>query len=76
LRVGEALQVDEQLKIRLKNVVQRCEKEVRGVVRKATRGADGTMTIEIDLFTRLTPIEVSMLRMGVARDENAGPRWV
>jgi hypothetical protein len=31
--------------------------------------------IEIDLYTRLTPLEVSLLRMGIRDDTRWRPRW-
>ena len=67
----------EQIKIRLRNLVQRFRKEVRGVVRSAgpdEQRADEFL-IEIDLYTRLTPLEVSLLRMGIRDDTRWRPRW-
>ena len=32
--------------------------------------------IEVELFTRMTPLEVSLLRMGIREDTQRGPRWM
>jgi hypothetical protein len=69
--------VDEQIKIRLRNVVQRFEKEARGVVRKVDANADGSTTLTLELLTRLSALEVSMLKMGIATGQaGSGSRWV
>ena len=71
------LQVDERIKIQLSNEIQRIKKETRGYVRHVTPNDDGTYHIGIELTARLTPLEVSLLRMGIPRgpddDEN---RWM
>src|SRR3972149_10792344 len=53
----------EQINLRLRNLVQRFRKEARGVVRQAEPDKDRAdeYLIEIELFTRLTPLEVSLL---------------
>jgi hypothetical protein len=66
----------DQLKIRLQNIVQRCEKEVRGAVRKAEPAVEGSMLVTIELFTRLTPLEMSLLKMGVARSDDDSQKWI
>ncbi len=69
--------VDEQIKIRLRNVVQRFEKEARGVVRKVDANADGSTTLTLELLTRLSALEVSLLKMGIATGEaGSGSKWV
>ncbi len=69
--------VDEQIKIRLRNVVQRFEKEARGVVRKVDANADGSTTLTLELLTRLSALEVSLLKMGIATGQaGSGSRWV
>jgi hypothetical protein len=77
LRTCGSFAVEEPLKIHLKNVVQRFEKEARGVVRTVHAGEDGSTTIGIELLTRLSALEVSLLKMGI----HSGPgesetRWV
>jgi DNA phosphorothioation-dependent restriction protein DptG len=69
--------VEEQLKIRLRNVVQRFEKEARGVVRKCESNADGSTTVTVELLTRLSALEVSLLKMGIASGQaGSASRWV
>jgi hypothetical protein len=68
----------EQIKIRLRNLVQRFRKEARGVVRNIEpdkQRADEYL-IEVDLYTRLTPLEVSLLRMGIRDDSQRRTRWM
>ena len=69
-----ALEVGELVKIRLVNQVQRFEKETRGTVRHVTRRDDGTCHIGIELSLRLTPLDVSLLKMGIPRETSADDR--
>lgn len=57
--------IGEQIKVRLVNQIQRIEKEVRGVVRHVTPRDDGTFQIGLELYVRLTPLEVSLLKMSL-----------
>jgi DNA phosphorothioation-dependent restriction protein DptG len=69
--------VDEQIKLRLRNIVQRFEKEARGVVRKVDVNADGSITLTLELLTRLSALEVSLLKMGIPTGEaGSGSKWV
>ncbi len=69
--------VDEQIKIRLKNVVQRFEKETRGLVRKVNAGAAGAATLSVELLSRLSALEVSLVKMGIASSqEGSTSKWV
>ncbi len=69
--------VDEQIKIRLRNIVQRFEKEARGVVRTVDANADGSTILTLELLTRLSALEVSLLKMGIATGQaGSGSRWV
>ena len=71
------LEIGEQVKLRLRNDVQRFEKEVRGTVRHCTPIAGNRNLVGIELLTRLTPLEVSLLRMGIAGEPgDAKPRWI
>jgi hypothetical protein len=74
--MGEPLLVDEQVKIQVQNPVQRIEKEVRGIVRHATRQDDGQWYVGLELLSRLTPLEVGMLRMGLKRDADEEAVWM
>ena len=59
----QPLDLLEVVKIRISNEIQRFEREVRGVVRHVTPLEDGGFRIGIELMTRLTPLEVSLLKM-------------
>jgi hypothetical protein len=70
------LSPQDQIKIKLHHVVQRFEKEVRGLVRTIEPLDSHLERITVELFTRLTPIEVSVLKMGI--DVSSGStekRW-
>ena len=70
------LNLQDQIKIKLHHVVQRFEKEVRGLVRQIEPIDAQSERITVDLFTRMTPIEVSVLKMGLdAAHGNAERRW-
>ncbi len=60
-----ALEVHEHVKLELSNPVQRFEKQTRGVVRHVSAGDDGTFAVGLELATRLSPLEVSLLKMGI-----------
>jgi hypothetical protein len=70
---GLALQ--DQLKIKLHHLVQRFDKEVRGLVRQIEPVDAQTERITVELFTRLTPVEVSVLKMGLDVGGGAEKRW-
>jgi hypothetical protein len=77
LEGSPGLKVQDQIKIRLHHVVQRFEKEVRGLVRQIEPIDANAERITIELVTRLTPVEVSVLKMGIDVDgSDAAPRWV
>ena len=56
-------EVGEGVKVRLRNDVQRVDREVRGTVRHITQVVDGRHLVGIELALRLTPLEVSLLKM-------------
>ena len=67
----------ETIKIRLCNDVQKFDREVRGVVRHITPLDDGRFRVGIELLTRLTPLEVSMLKMTpLTGDSDSDLTWV
>jgi len=79
VRLPEPVPEGEQIKLRLRNFVQRFRKEARGVVRNAFLDVDRPeeFIVEIELYTRLTPLEVSLLRMGIRDDSQPRrTRWV
>src|SRR5262245_17614892 len=55
------LTVGEQIKVRLRNEVQRFAVELRGAVRRLEPTEDGRYLVAIELYTRLMPLEVMML---------------
>lgn len=71
------LRLGEQVKIKLRNDVQRFATELRGVARRLAPTADGNFLVGIELFSRLMPLDVMMLRrVGVADVQYAGKIWV
>jgi hypothetical protein len=70
------LKLQDQIKVHLHHVVQRFEKEVRGLVRQLEPIDAETERITVELFTRLTPVDVGVLKMGIDVDGNAAPRWI
>ncbi len=67
----------EQLKVRLSNEIQRFCTELRGVVRRMELGEDGRYLIGIELFSRLMPLDVMMLRrIGFDDSMYSGKVWV
>jgi hypothetical protein len=70
------LEAGEQIKIRVRNEIQRFEKEVRGIVRRVTADEGGGHLIGVELRARLTPLDVSMLRSGLLNTLGEGAVWV
>lgn len=71
------LRLNEQVKIRLRNDVQRITAELRGAVRWLAPREDGSYVIEFELFTRLMPLDVMALRRAGATDVMVSERiWV
>lgn len=65
------------IKLRLQNAIQRFEREVRGVVRRVGTDDDGRCQIGVELFTRLTPLDVTLLRSGITGPSaEGGTVWV
>jgi hypothetical protein len=71
------LRVREQIKVMLRNEVQRFVQEMRGAVRRIEPVGDGNFLVDIELFARLMPLDVMMLRRAGMSDVNCtGPIWV
>jgi hypothetical protein len=70
--------LQEQVKIRLRNDVQRITEEMRGAVRRLERVDEANVRIELELFTRLMPLDVMALRRAGAHDDDFLPEkiWV
>lgn len=69
------LDLCEHVKIRLINDVQRFHCEVRGVVRHVTAVGD-RFHIGFDLFTRLTPRQVYLLKTTLPVDDVGEAGWI
>ncbi len=65
LTLEAEVNLTEQVRITLNNPVQRIQKETRGTVRHVSQHQDGTWRVGIELATRLTPLEVNLLKMGI-----------
>jgi hypothetical protein len=71
------LRLGEQVKVKLRNDVQRFATELRGVARRLAPTDDDNFLVGIELFSRLMPLDVMMLRRaGVADVQYAGKIWV
>lgn len=71
------LRLNEQVKIRLRNDVQRITAELRGAVRWIELRDDGSYQVDFELFTRLMPLDVMALRRAGVTDEQLPDRiWV
>jgi hypothetical protein len=71
------LHVGEQIKVRLRNEVQRFLTEMRGAVRRVEAIDDDRYFIAIELFSRLMPLDVMMLRrVGIDDITYTGKIWV
>jgi len=71
------LRVGEQIKVRLRNEVQRFLTDMRGAVRWVEAGENGRFLIGIELFSRLMPLDVMMLRrVGIDDITYSGKIWV
>jgi hypothetical protein len=72
-----ALKAGEQIKVRLRNDVQRFATEMRGAVRQQEPTGDGKFLVGIELFSRLMPLDVMMLRRAGINDVTyVGKIWV
>lgn len=73
----EQLRNDEHVTVRLQNVIQRFRKEVRGVVRWAIPGGDGTWRVGVELNTPFSALDMQMLkRAGIDITTGSGNIWV
>ncbi len=71
------LRVGEQIKIRLRNDMQRFATEMRGAVRRLESTEEGDFRAGIELFSRLMPLDVMMLRRAGMNDRTyTGKIWV
>ncbi len=58
-----ALQVGELIELELRNEIQRLQKKASGIVRHVTPMDDGRFLVGVELRVRLTPLEVSLLKL-------------
>jgi PilZ domain len=74
--IDEPLEPGEHIKVRVRNEVQRFEREVRGIVRRVRADEDGAWLIGVELRSRLTPLDVSLLRTGLLDTGGDPSVWV
>lgn len=68
---------DEQVKVRVQNVVQRFVKDLRGIVRWQQPLPGGKVRTGVELISRLTAIDLmSLKRAGLGDTSTNGRRWV
>lgn len=73
---GETPEQGEAVTVHLQNDIQRVRKQTRGVVRHITPEESGEVRIGLELYSPLTPLEVSLFRMGIARGDGEAAVWV
>jgi hypothetical protein len=77
IRLESELELGEQIKIEIRNDLQRFQKQVRGVIRHTRKAAGSGVVAGIELYLRLTPLEVSLLTSRTPEDESSTePIWV
>jgi len=69
------LDIGEHVKVDVEHIVQRFKKQVRGIVRHVMQ-MENQHRIGIELFTRLTPLDVSILKMGAPKDDDQDSHWL
>lgn len=74
--VREPPQLHETVGITLTNLIQKVSVGTRGVVRHVTPLSDGSFLVGIELLVRLTPLTVSLLRMGVPDEADEQPHVI
>ncbi|GAB4156321.1 MAG: hypothetical protein Tsb009_33270 [Planctomycetaceae bacterium] len=62
LQLGTVIPVGEMIKIELRNEIQRIERTVRGAVREQVPFKENLHRIRVELFSRLTPYDVLLLK--------------
>ena len=77
LLTSALLKNDERIRLRLRNVVQRFLKEVRGIVRWSIPTGDGRHRVGIELATPFSAVDMQMLkRAGIGTTGAASSIWV
>jgi len=77
LECDRTVDVGESVTVELENVVQRFHRTVRGRVRHCTEISDEKYVVGIELQLRLSPMDVSQLKMGLSRGDASGEkRWM
>jgi hypothetical protein len=75
--VGAQLNQQERVRVRLRNVVQRFLKEVRGIVRWTEATPDGKFRVGIELSSPFTAVDLQMLRRaGIGTSGDSARTWV
>jgi hypothetical protein len=68
--IPESLNVNEHIKLALINEIQRINIDTRGVVRHVSSDDNGQFQVGVELFTRLAPLDLSLLKMGIKSEGN------
>jgi c-di-GMP-binding flagellar brake protein YcgR len=77
LLIGTKLKNDERIRVRLRNVVQRFLKEVRGIVRWSIPTENGKYRVGIELLVPFTAVDMQMLkRAGIGTNSDKSNLWV
>ncbi|HTI50361.1 MAG TPA: PilZ domain-containing protein [Planctomycetaceae bacterium] len=75
--VGTKLNHQERVRVRLRNVVQRFLKEVRGIVRWTETTPDGKFRVGVELNTPFSAVDMQMLkRAGIGTSGDSKRTWV
>lgn len=75
--VGVRLNAQDRLRVRLRNIVQRFLKEVRGVVRWSVEMPDGKHRVGVELLSPFTAADMQMLkRAGIGPTKDSSPTWL
>jgi len=70
-------ELEDIIEVQLENEIQRFSRKVRGVVRHVTPLPEGGYRVGIELLTRMTPLEVSLLKLSPIGNENDdGSVWI
>lgn len=62
LLMAAPLDLNEQVRLVVRNEIQRLEKTTRGTVRRVAKTDDGGHVVDFELMLRLAPLEVLLLR--------------
>lgn len=76
LQAAQAIAEGEFISVTVENAVQRFKKTVRGRVRHCTASDGDRWLIGVELMTRFSPLEISLLRMRASDEDDQKPKWM